>query len=278
MRAELTRQAEEHAINVFATNLRNLLFQPPLRGERVLGLDPGFRTGCKVAVVDETGKPIESTTIYPHAPQERWARGEGDAQGADRRAHIGVIAIGNGTASRETETTGRRGDRRTGEDWAIPLARWAMSWSTRRAPRSTPPLRSPARSFPTKDVTERGTISIARRLQDPLAELVKIDPQAIGVGLYQHDVDQRALATALDRVVVSCVNFAGVDVNSASAQLLRYVSGVTARDRRQHRHLARGARPLQEPPATAQGLWPRPGNVRAGGGLPQGAQWQRAAG
>ena len=228
VRAELTRQAEEHAINVFATNLRNLLLQPPLRGERVLGLDPGFRTGCKVAVVDETGKPIESTTIYPHAPQERWAEAKASLKALIATHHIGVIAIGNGTASRETEQLAaeviaeleKMGNPAGSLGYVMVNEAGASVYSASEVARQ---------EFPTKDVTERGTISIARRLQDPLAELVKIDPQAIGVGLYQHDVDQRALATALDRTVVSCVNFAGVDVNSASAQLLRHVSGITAR-------------------------------------------------
>lgn len=228
VRAELTRQAEEHAINVFATNLRNLLLQPPLRGERVLGLDPGFRTGCKVAVVDETGRPIDSTTIYPHAPQERWADAKATLKALIATHRIGVIAIGNGTASRETEQLAaeviadleKMGSPAGSLGYVMVNEAGASIYSASEVARQ---------EFPTKDVTERGTISIARRLQDPLAELVKIDPKAIGVGLYQHDVDQRALATALDRIVVSCVNFAGVDVNSASAQLLRHVSGITAR-------------------------------------------------
>ena len=228
VRAELTRQAEEHAIGVFATNLRNLLLQPPLRGERVLGLDPGYRTGCKVAVVDETGKPVLSTTIYPHAPQGRWAEAKATLKALIASHGIGVIAIGNGTASRETEQLAaeviaelEKMGRPAGTlGYVMVNEAGASVYSASEVARQ---------EFPDKDATERGTISIARRLQDPLAELVKIDPKAIGVGLYQHDVDQRALATALDRVVVSCVNFAGVDVNSASPQLLRHVSGVTAR-------------------------------------------------
>ena len=228
VRAELTRQAEEHAINVFATNLRNLLLQPPLRGERVLGLDPGFRTGCKVAVVDETGKPVDSTTIYPHAPQARWTEAKATLKALIARHRIGVIAIGNGTASRETEQLAaeviaeleKMGSPAGSLGYVMVNEAGASVYSASEVARQ---------EFPTKDATERGTISIARRLQDPLAELVKIDPKAIGVGLYQHDVDQRALATALDRIVVSCVNFAGVDVNAASSQLLRHVSGITAR-------------------------------------------------
>jgi len=228
VRAELTRQAEEHAIGVFATNLRNLLLQPPLRGERVLGLDPGFRTGCKVAVVDETGKPIDSTTIYPHAPQERWTEAKATLKALIATHRVGVIAIGNGTASRETEQLAaeviaeleKLGTPTGSLGYVMVNEAGASVYSASEVARQ---------EFPTKDATERGTISIARRLQDPLAELVKIDPKAIGVGLYQHDVDQRALATALDRIVDSCVNFAGVDLNSASSQLLRHVSGITTR-------------------------------------------------
>jgi len=228
VRAELTRQAEEHAISVFATNLRNLLLQPPLRGSRVLGLDPGFRTGCKVAVVDETGKPIDSTTIYPHPPQARWAEAKATLKALIATHRAGVIAIGNGTASRETEQLAaeviaeleKLGTPAGSLGYVMVNEAGASVYSASEVARQ---------EFPSKDATERGTISIARRLQDPLAELVKIDAKAIGVGLYQHDVDQRALATALDRIVDSCVNFAGVDLNSASSQLLRHVSGITTR-------------------------------------------------
>ncbi|HEX6541962.1 MAG TPA: Tex family protein [Ktedonobacterales bacterium] len=228
VRAELTRQAEEHAITVFAANLRNLLLQPPLRGERVLGIDPGYRTGCKVAVVDETGKPIDSTTIYPHAPQSRWNDAKATLKALIATHRIGVIAIGNGTASRESEQLAaeviaeleKMGTPAGSLGYVMVNEAGASVYSASEVARQ---------EFPSKDATERGTISIARRLQDPLAELVKIDPKAIGVGLYQHDVDQRALATALERTVVSCVNFAGVDVNSASPQLLRHVSGITTR-------------------------------------------------
>jgi uncharacterized protein len=224
VRVELTRRAEEHAINIFAANLRNLLLQPPLRGRKVLGIDPGYRTGCKLAVVDETGKYIESDTMYLHQPDK--------AQQTLRRLlaqhNIKVIAIGNGTASRETEQmvaalirdleqeTGQQGQ--TG--YVIVNEAGASVYSASEAARQ---------EFPTLDATQRGTISIARRLQDPLAELVKIDPKAVGVGLYQHDVDQKELANMLDRVVVSCVNFAGVEVNSASAALLKHVSGINTR-------------------------------------------------
>jgi uncharacterized protein len=224
VRVELTRRAEEHAINIFAANLRNLLLQPPLRGKKVLGIDPGYRTGCKLAVVDETGKYLVSDTIYLHQSEK--------AQQTLRRLiseyDISVIAIGNGTASRETEQLvanlirgieGETGQRdRIG--YVIVNEAGASVYSASEAARE---------EFPTLDATQRGTISIARRLQDPLAELVKIDPKAVGVGLYQHDVDQKELAAMLDRVVVSCVNFAGVEVNAASAALLKHVSGINAR-------------------------------------------------
>ena len=224
VRVELTRQAEEHAINIFAANLRNLLLQPPLRGRKVLGIDPGYRTGCKLTIVDETGKYIDSDTIYLHQSEKaqqtlRWLL---------TQYTIDVIAIGNGTASRETEQMVaeliRELERETGKSgyigYVIVNEAGASVYSASEAARQ---------EFPTLDATQRGTISIARRLQDPLAELVKIDPKAVGVGLYQHDVDQKELAAMLDRVVVSCVNFAGVEVNSASAALLKHVSGVNAR-------------------------------------------------
>ncbi len=227
-RAELTRQAEEHAITVFATNLRNLLLQPPLRGAPVLALDPGFRTGCKVAVLDANGAYVASATIYPHEPQRRWDDAKATLKTLIARHGIRAIAIGNGTASRETEQlaaeTIRELEQMGGPAGAVGYVMvseaGASVYSASEAARQ---------EFPTLDATQRGSISIGRRLQDPLAELVKIDPKAVGVGLYQHDVDQRALAEALNRTLVSCVNFAGVDVNVASTQALRCVSGVTAR-------------------------------------------------
>ena len=224
VRVELTHMAEEHAINIFAANLRNLLLQPPLRGRKVLGIDPGFRTGCKLTIVDENGKYIDSDTMYLHQSEK--------AQQTLRKLldqhAIDVIAIGNGTASRETEQLVakllREIESETGNSgkigYVIVNEAGASVYSASEAARQ---------EFPTLDATQRGTISIARRLQDPLAELVKIDPKAVGVGLYQHDVDQKELAAMLDRVVVSCVNFAGVEVNSASVALLKHVSGINAR-------------------------------------------------
>jgi uncharacterized protein len=228
VRAELTRRAEEHAITVFAANLRNLLLQPPLRGKAVLGLDPGYRTGCKVALVDATGSYVETTTIYPHQPQNHWDEAKATLKALIARHGISVIAIGNGTASRETEQLVVEVIRELEQMGRAPGELGYMI--VNEAGASVYSASDVARQeFPTLDATQRGTISIARRLQDPLAELVKIDPKAVGVGLYQHDVDQHALADALDRVVTSCVNFAGVDLNAASPQLLRYVSGVSAR-------------------------------------------------
>ncbi|HET9999567.1 MAG TPA: Tex family protein [Ktedonobacteraceae bacterium] len=224
VRVELTRQAEEHAINIFAANLRNLLLQPPLRGRKVLGIDPGFRTGCKLTVVDENGKYIESDTMYLYQSE----KAKQQLRALLARHNIDVIAMGNGTASRETEQmvaeligeledeTGVKGK----IGYVIVNEAGASVYSASEAARQ---------EFPTLDATQRGTISIARRLQDPLAELVKIDPKAVGVGLYQHDVDQKELANMLERVVVSCVNFAGVELNSASAALLKHVSGINAR-------------------------------------------------
>jgi protein Tex len=224
VRVEFTRTAEEHAINIFAANLRNLLLQPPLRGHKVLGIDPGFRTGCKLTIVDENGKYIESDTMYLHQSEQAHQK----LRKLIAQYKIDVIAIGNGTASRETEQLVaeliRELERESGNSgkigYVIVNEAGASVYSASEAARQ---------EFPTLDATQRGTISIARRLQDPLAELVKIDPKAVGVGLYQHDVDQKELAAMLERVVVSCVNFAGVEVNSASAALLKHVSGINAR-------------------------------------------------
>lgn len=224
VRVELTKQAETHAITIFATNLRNLLLQPPVRGKKVLGIDPGYRTGCKLTIVDETGKYLTSDTIYLY--QEEKARQT--LRRLIKEFGITVIAIGNGTASRETEqlVAGLIGELEQADNgkekigYVIVNEAGASVYSASETARQ---------EFPTLDATQRGTISIARRLQDPLAELVKIDPKAVGVGLYQHDVDQKELAGMLERVVVSCVNFAGVEVNSASAALLKHVSGINTR-------------------------------------------------
>ncbi|HZG65164.1 MAG TPA: Tex-like N-terminal domain-containing protein, partial [Herpetosiphonaceae bacterium] len=218
VRRTLTEQADSHAIATFAANLRALLSQPPLAGHTVLGIDPGFRTGCKLAMVDPTGRLRDTGTIFPHPPQQ-----QRDAATRTLRAlieHHGVtlVAIGNGTASRETEQLVAALIREQ------PSVRYLLVSEAGASVYSASPL---ARAeLPELDVTIRGAVSIARRVQDPLAELVKIDPQAIGVGLYQHDVDQGRLVSALADVVESVVNRVGVDVNTASAALLTHVAGV----------------------------------------------------
>ncbi len=220
-RRELTRRAEEHAIAVFARNLRHLLLQPPLRGRRVLGIDPGYRTGCKVAVVDPTGRLLATATIYPHPPQARREEAMAVLHHLITTHAVEVIAIGNGTASRETEHLVAE------VIAALPPeadVHYAIVDEAGASVYSASPLAR--QELPDLDVAMRGAVSIARRLQDPLAELVKIDPKSIGVGLYQHDVDQKRLAEALDAVVESVVNRVGVDVNTASPALLRYVAGI----------------------------------------------------
>ncbi len=220
VRRHLTTEAEEHAIRVFARNLRALLSQPPLTGHTVLGIDPGYRTGCKLAVADPTGKLLATATIYPHPPQNR----RDEALAALRRliAHHGVtlIAIGNGTASRETEQLVAELTRNSPARYLIVNEAGASVYS------ASPLARA---ELPGLDVSLRGAVSIARRAQDPLAELVKIDPRSLGVGLYQHDVNQGALQQALDEVVESVVNAVGVDVNTASPALLTYVAGIGPR-------------------------------------------------
>jgi uncharacterized protein len=220
VRAEMTEAAGAAAISLFGQNLRQLLLQPPVRDSVVVGVDPGLRTGCKIAVVDATGKFLETTTVYPHTGQNR--RGEASQTLLElvQRYEARLIAVGTGTASRETmqwaeETLG--GLDRTRVRVVSVSEAGASVYSA-----------SPVaiEEFPALDVTARGAISIARRLQDPLAELVKIDAKSIGVGQYQHDVDQKELKEALDGVVESCVNHVGVDLNTASASLLGYVAGI----------------------------------------------------
>ncbi|HEX6289974.1 MAG TPA: Tex family protein [Herpetosiphonaceae bacterium] len=218
VRRALTEQAESHAIQVFASNLRALLSQPPLAGHVILGIDPGFRTGCKLAIVDATGKLLTTATIYPHPPQQQRAAARQTLNDLIARHHVTLIAIGNGTASRETEQLVAEVIR-----WQAAV-RYLMVSEAGASVYSASPL---ARAeHPELDVSLRGAVSIARRAQDPLAELVKIEPQAIGVGLYQHDVDQAQLAKALGGVVTEVVNRVGVDLNTASGALLTYVAGI----------------------------------------------------
>jgi uncharacterized protein len=225
VRRELTEKAERQAILVFAENLRALLLQPPLAGHTVLGLDPGFRTGCKVALVDPTGRILDTATIYPHVPQKRWEEAlQGLARLVERHS-VSLITIGNGTASRETEQLVVELIRRVesaqpgkgGLKYLIVNEAGASVYSASVLAR---------KEMPDLDVSLRGAVSIARRAQDPLAELVKIDPKSIGVGMYQHDVDQKQLAESLVGVVESAVNKVGVDVNTASPALLTYVAGI----------------------------------------------------
>lgn len=218
IRRMLTEQADEHAIQVFAKNLKALLTQPPLAGYIVLGIDPGFRTGSKVAVVDPTGKLLDTTTIYPHPPQNKLQESQQSINRLIDKYQVTLIVIGNGTASRETELfVGELIKHREGIHYIITSEAGASVYSASDLAR---------KEFPDLDVSMRGAISIARRIQDPLAELVKIDPKSIGVGLYQHDVNQPKLSEALDQVVESVVNEIGVEVNTASAPLLSFVAGI----------------------------------------------------
>jgi uncharacterized protein len=219
VRRVLTEKADAHAIGVFAANLRALLSQPPLAGHVVLGIDPGFRTGSKVAVVDATGKVLETTTIYPHEPQKRWDEALQTLEKLAKKYQVSLVTIGNGTASRETEQLAVDLIKRSGGrlHYLITNEAGASVYS------ASPLART---ELPDLDVSLRGAVSIARRVQDPMAELVKIDPKSIGVGLYQHDVDQAELSHSLSSVVESVVNQVGVDVNTASPALLTHVSGI----------------------------------------------------
>ena len=220
IRTELTEKAEAQAIHIFSENLRNLLLQPPLKGKVVLGVDPAYRTGCKLAVVDDTGKLLEVSAIYPHAPKM-------DIEGSKKKVlsylekyPISLIAIGNGTASRETEQFIVDCLKEVEGDVAYVIVNEAGAsvYSASETARN---------EFPDLQVEQRSAVSIARRLQDPLAELVKIEPKAVGVGQYQHDVSQKKLSESLTFIVETAVNQVGVNVNTASASLLQYVSGLS---------------------------------------------------
>lgn len=220
VRAELTEAAEERAIHIFSENLRNLLLQPPVKGKVVLGVDPAFRTGCKLAVVDETGKLLEVAVVYPTPPANKVAEAAAKVKQMIAAYGVTVIAIGNGTASRETEQFIATLLKEIKQDvmYIIVNEAGASVYSASALAKE---------EFPDLDVAERSAASIARRLQDPLAELVKIDPKSVGVGQYQHDVSQSRLADSLQFVVESAVNHVGVDVNTASSSLLQYVSGIS---------------------------------------------------
>ncbi len=223
VRMELKQRSDVDAIQVFRDNLGNLLLAPPAGQIGVLGLDPGIRTGCKVAVVDETGKFLDHTVIYPHEPKRDTAGSARTLKALIEKYSVRAIAIGNGTASRETEMFVRDFLKKDGLERVLCVTvneSGASIYSASDIARQ---------EFPDLDLTVRGAISIARRLQDPLSELVKIEPKSIGVGQYQHDVDQRQLQKSLEAVIESCVNRVGVDLNSASWALLRYVAGITER-------------------------------------------------
>jgi uncharacterized protein len=243
LRNQISEVADEHAINIFAANLRNLLMQPPTKGHIIMGIDPGLRTGCKVAVIDVTGKYLEGETIYPHEPKKRWDFSKEQLKTLIQKYNVNVVAIGNGTASRETEQLVAELIKEMEAEAAQPsVAGEAAEGQANGKPKkldlkyiivneagaSVYSASKLAREeFPDLEAAQRGNISIARRLLDPLAELVKIDPKSIGVGLYQHDVNQTRLSEMLDRVVESCVNNVGVNLNTASAALLHYVAGIT---------------------------------------------------
>ena len=221
IRNDLTDRASEGALKVFEDNLKHLLMSPPLRGKTVMGFDPGYRTGCKLAVVDKTGKVIDTAVIYPTKPQERIAESKRVVAGLIRKYGVNVIAIGNGTASKESEIFIAGLLKETPGD-----CKYIMVSEAGASVYSASKLG--AEEFPDFDVTQRSAVSIARRLQDPLAELVKIDPKSVGVGQYQHDMKQARLDEALTGVVEDCVNSVGIDLNTASYSLLSYVSGISA--------------------------------------------------
>lgn len=224
VRNELTDKAEEQAIQVFAQNLRSLLLQPPVKGKTVLGVDPAFRTGCKLCVVDDTGKLLEVAVTYPTAPHHKVAEAEQTFSRLADKYGVELVVIGNGTASRETEQfvadwLKSRPGGGAGIQYVIVNEAGASVYSASKLAQE---------EFPSLDVAERSAVSIARRMQDPLAELVKIEPKAIGVGQYQHDVAPKRLEESLGAVVESAVNHVGVDLNTASPSLLSYVSGINA--------------------------------------------------
>lgn len=221
IRNDLTEKAEEAAIGVFRENLRQLLLQPPISGKVVLALDPAYRTGCKIAVIDTTGKPLETTVVYPTPPQNKTAEAEKKLLALIEKYGVDLISIGNGTASRESELFAAEMLKKTSRrvQYIIANEAGASVYSASKLG---------AEEFPDYDVSLRSAVSIGRRIQDPLAELVKIDPKSIGVGQYQHDMNQKRLGEALSGVVEDCVNSVGVDLNTASPALLSYVAGIHA--------------------------------------------------
>ena len=221
IRGELTEQAEESAMAVFRENLKQLLLQPPIKGKTVLALDPAYRTGCKIAVIDETGKPLETTVVYPTPPQNKKEEAEKKLMALIKKYDVDLISIGNGTASRESE--------QFVADMLKKLEKKVYYVIANEAGASVySASKLGAEEFPDYDVALRSAVSIGRRIQDPLAELVKIDPKSIGVGQYQHDMNQKRLGETLGGVVEDCVNSVGVDLNTASPALLSYVAGINS--------------------------------------------------
>ncbi|SHL17013.1 Tex family protein [Anaerotignum lactatifermentans] len=219
IRNDLTEKAEESAMGVFRENLKQLLLQPPIKGKTVLALDPAYRTGCKIAVIDETGKPLETTVVYPTPPQNKTAEAEKKLTDLIKKYDVDLISIGNGTASRESEQFVAEMLKKLDKKvyYIIANEAGASVYSASKLG---------AEEFPDYDVALRSAVSIGRRIQDPLAELVKIDPKSIGVGQYQHDMNQKRLGETLGGVVEDCVNSVGVDLNTASPALLSYVAGI----------------------------------------------------
>lgn len=219
IRNDLTEKAEESAMGVFRENLKQLLLQPPIKGKTVLALDPAYRTGCKIAVIDETGKPLETTVVYPTPPQNKTAEAEKKLTVLIKKYDVDLISIGNGTASRESEQFVAEMLKKLDKKvyYIIANEAGASVYSASKLG---------AEEFPDYDVALRSAVSIGRRIQDPLAELVKIDPKSIGVGQYQHDMNQKRLGETLGGVVEDCVNSVGVDLNTASPALLSYVAGI----------------------------------------------------
>jgi len=220
LRSGLTERAQENAIALFGKNLKGLIMAPPVRDARVLAIDPSFRTGCKLSVLDETGKLLEYSTIYPNAPRNETEKSKQEMLRLIEKHEVDIISIGNGTASRETESFVAESikDLNRAVHYTIVSEAGASVYSASKLANE---------EYPDIDVSIRGAISIGRRLQDPMAELVKIDPKSIGVGQYQHDLNQKRLDEALKGVVEDCVNSVGVDINTATVSLLRYVSGIS---------------------------------------------------
>lgn len=219
MRNMLTERAEAEAVKIFAKNTESLLMTPPVRGKKVIAIDPGYRTGCKVAVLDETGKLKAYTTVYPTEPKKDVVGTEATLKKIVEKFHTDIIVVGNGTASRETEEVVANFIKKNGYDIQYTIVNEAGASVYSASKLAT-------EEYPDLDVTTRGAMSLGRRLQDPLAELVKIDPKSIGVGQYQHDINQKLLEGALTNVVEDCVNRVGVDLNTASPSLLSYIAGV----------------------------------------------------